>query len=105
MGKGTSSSRGVACLLVDLSLGSGLQGLSGAGAARRRQSSRGVVILVSRGTESLRCGFECPQLRLGWRDNPGTHRLALSMPVRIREASTGESRTKQKLIGSTEQAL
>lgn len=60
MGKGISSSRGVACLLVDLSLGSGLQGVSGHRCSQEKTTQPRLVILVSRGTESLRCEFECP---------------------------------------------
>lgn len=57
-GEGDLQQHGVACLLVDLSPGEWAAGSEGAGAVGKTKQPR-VVILVSRGTESLRCEFEC----------------------------------------------
>ena len=53
-----SSSGGVACVLMDLCLGRGLQGASGCRCSQEKTKQPRVIVLASKGTESLMCEFE-----------------------------------------------
>lgn len=49
---------GVACVLVDLCLGRELQGASGRRSSQEKTKQPRVIVLVSKGAESLICEFE-----------------------------------------------